>query len=100
MVSQRYRRAFKEVLVVLFYVPKDDIMKIPKDVIDMLRRNQDREYVFNVSAKDLMDGRNIMQETKAILANLFLNYWATPEQKDMILTNERRSAHVNFFSDL
>ena len=81
---ENYPKAFKEIYVILNNMKKDDVDKIPKDFIDMIKNNLDDEYEFEIYDDIPFEEQAILQETKAILAHIFMNYWGTKEQKDKI----------------
>lgn len=37
MISKEYARAYKQVIEILSYVPKEDIEKIPKDKLNFIK---------------------------------------------------------------
>ena len=92
-MEDNYPKAYKEVLEVLKYVPEESVSKIPKEMTEMFEINQDKEYNFEVDTTKNFDEQVLLDETKAILANIFIDYWTTPEQKEKIEAfdkNERR----------
>ncbi len=59
--EKEYSRAFKEVLVILNFIPKEDYDKIPNDVILTLQESQD---------------------------NFYRDYWASEEERKMLISEE------------
>ena len=84
MVSEKYRNAFSEVSIILEHLRKEDYDKISKELIEAIEKNKNNEYKFvlqdNVELKD----QNLMPETRAILFNLFYDYYADEKQKTII----------------
>ncbi|MBS6252369.1 MAG: hypothetical protein ACLTBX_01105 [Clostridia bacterium] len=89
MVNENYAKAYKEVLKILENVRTQDVSKIPKEMIEMFKENQDNYYEFKIDMNKSFDEQKLMKETKAILANIFRDYWATEYQKEKILQKER-----------
>lgn len=89
MVNENYAKAYKEVLKILEHVKTEDVAKIPKEMIEMFKKNQDNYYEFKINMNKPFDEQKLMKETKAILANIFRDYWATEYQKEKILQKEK-----------
>lgn len=88
MSDEKYARAYKEIIEILKYVNKEDVNKIPREMLDMFEINQDKDYDFKFDTKKSFEEQNISIETKAILANIFRDYWATEYQRDRIIKKE------------
>ena len=89
-MENNYHKAYVEVLEVLKYIPKEDLEKVPKDIIQTLENKKDMEYKYKLNKNVTFDNQVLMNETKAILANFFRDYWATPEQRNAIIEKERK----------
>lgn len=88
-ISKRdYQIACKEVLEILKVVKKDDFKKIPKDEIETLNKNANNEYEFTYNPKININDQNVSKVAKAIIANYFIDYIATPEQKQKIINKQ------------
>ena len=74
-------KAYTEVLEVLKYVEKEDYDKIPNDVIKVFEDNCDKSYDFHFDARKTMEENNLLKETYSLLAFLYRDYWATPEER-------------------
>lgn len=79
--------AYKEIYEILKIFPQELVAKIPQEKIRFFRNNMDNSYQYNIS-KETFDGQTMLEETKAILTILFRDYWATPKQKEKILSYE------------
>lgn len=92
MITTEYKIAYNEVLEILKYVAKEDLDKIPKNMLDMFKSNASSENNFNYNPTKTLQEQNVSETARAIIAILFRNYWATSEQKEKILSvqnNER-----------
>lgn len=81
---ENYPNACKEVYVILNYLNKEDLKKIPQSFIDMLQRKMNNDYKFKLDTNIDLEEQNLLKETKVILGYIFLNYWGTKEQKETI----------------
>lgn len=87
-MDTNYPKAYKEVVEILKNVPEEDVNKIPKDLLNMFNNKMDNEYEFEIDTSKEFEDLEIMEETKAIFANIYRDYWATPEQKARILATQ------------
>ena len=88
-MEDNYPKAYKEVIEILKCLPDESVEKIPKNMIKMFEENSDKEYFFAIDINKNFEEQNLMEETKAILANIFRDYWATQYQKERIIAKER-----------
>ena len=89
-MENNYPKAYKEVVEVLKYIPEESVNKIPQEMIEMFKANMDKDYDFEVYVNKSFEEQNLLEETKAIFANIFRDYWATPYQKERIEAKEKQ----------
>lgn len=90
-----YKKAFTEVYEILNYLDKDDYNKIPKNIINALKENRDSEYNFFVDESIPFYEQNLLEETKAILFNVYRDYLANSEMKDKIIKFQREEENIS-----
>lgn len=88
-MEDNYQKAYKEILEILKYVPEESVKKIPQEMIDMFEKEQLKTYDFQIDTSKAFEEQELLEETKAILANIFRDYWATPYQKERIVIKEK-----------
>ncbi len=88
-MEDNYNKAFKEVVEILKHVPEESVLKIPQDMREMFEDEMDKEYNFEIKDNVEFEDLELLDETKAILANIFRDYWATPYQRERILAKEQ-----------
>lgn len=88
-MEDNYPKAYKEVIEILNYVPKESIDKIPETMLEVFRTKMDKNWDFKVDINKSFEEQNLLDETKAIFANIFRDYWATPYQKERIEAKEK-----------
>ena len=88
-MEDNYPKAYKEVIEILKYVPKESVEKIPENMIETFKIKMDQSYEFSVDIDKSFEEQNLLEETKAIFANIFRDYWATPYQKERIIAKEK-----------
>lgn len=79
-----YSNAYSELLEIFKYLDKQDYNKIPKNILDMIHANSNKNYIFKYDTSKDLNNQSISSKTKEILAAFFCEYWATPEQKAQI----------------
>lgn len=88
-MENNYPKAYKEVIEILKYVPKESVKKIPQTMIDTFNAKKNNTYNFSIDINKSFEEQELLDETKAILANIFRDYWATQYQKERIQAKER-----------
>lgn len=89
-MEDNYAKAYKEIVEILKYVPEESVNKIPKEMRDMFETEQLKTYNFQIDTEKTFEEQELLKETKAILANIFRDYWATDYQKARILEKENQ----------
>ncbi len=103
MIETNYANAYKEVLVILDHLIKEDYNKIPKNYIEFLKSNCNNEYEFYYDNSKTFEEQELLDDTKYLLFGLFEKFGATELQKDTIkdfknnyynkLENEKREQY-------
>ena len=92
-MEDNYNKAFAEVVEILKHVPEESVQKIPQDMRDMFEEEMDKDYIFEVKDNVEFEDLKLLDETKAILANIFRDYWATPYQRERIMAKEKTAVY-------
>ena len=87
-----YNKAYKEVDTILSYMPEENVNQIPLNMRNMFKEKMDKSHEFSIDETKPFESQVMLPETMAILANLFRDYWATPEQREMIIQSEKEEA--------
>ena len=89
MADIQYANAYTEVLDILKYISKEDYEKIPKSKIKVFEENSNKNYSFTYDESRTLEEQNVSEITKAIIAILFRDYWATKEQRYIIIKKQQ-----------
>ena len=81
---ENYPNAYKEVYVILRNMNENDVKAIPQSFLNMIKNRMNKNYEFKLQENVEFENQELLRETKAILAYIFLNYWGTEEQKTKI----------------
>lgn len=90
--SDNYNKAYKEVDTILSYMPEENVNQVPLDMRNMFKEKMDKNHVFSIDETKPFENQVLLPETLAILANLFRDFWATPEQRAIIIESEKAEA--------
>ena len=84
-----YKNALVELETIINCLDCQEYEKIPADIIKAIENNKNDNYIFEFNKNlDYKDWK-LMNETKALLYNIFREYLATKEQKDSLIEAER-----------
>ena len=89
MADIQYANAYTEVLDILKHISKEDYEKIPKSKIKVFEENSNKNYNFTYDENKTLDEQNVSEITKVIIAILFREYWATKEQRYIIIKKQQ-----------
>jgi len=79
-----YNKRLVEVNVILNHLTKSDYSKIPREVIDTIEKNKDKEYTWIYDeTKDLKD-QNLNRDTIAIVSYINMRYLLNEKQKKYV----------------
>ena len=81
MINSTYAKAYKEVLEIIKYFPKEEYEKIPVEEIEFYKKHMDKDYNFTINPEINLSEQNISAEANAVIVNIFRDYFATEEQK-------------------
>ena len=87
-MEDTYEKAYKEVIELLKFFPKESIKKIPKEKLEIYLKNMDKTYDYKVDVTKSFAEQKMLSKTRAIFANIFRDYWATDYQRERILIKE------------
>lgn len=72
---------YAEVFEILSCMKKEDVMKIPVELLEFFKEERSKTYKTRIDKKDLFNPDNIAQRTVDVLAWLMIDYIADEEEK-------------------
>lgn len=84
MENSNYANAYKEALIIINNLVKEDYEKIPKKYIEFLKANCNEDYDFKYDNSKPFAEQDLLEDTKYILFALFEKFGATETQKEKI----------------
>ena len=91
MADIQYANAYTEVLDILRYISKEDYEKIPKSKIKIFEENSNKNYSFKYDVDKTLEEQNVSEIAKMIIAILYRDYFATKEQRYVIIKKQREA---------
>lgn len=82
MVSVEFSESVVEILDILNHMEKIYIDKIPKKFMNFLEENKSKSYKSNLDHSKKIKEMHLKEKTKDLLATIYVNYWATQDQKN------------------
>ncbi len=89
-MEEVYENAFSEVYEILTHMPISYVSKLPKKFLEFIEENRNKEYVYHADMSKSISEQDISIETKAILSNLYRDFWASKEEKKEIIEREAK----------
>lgn len=82
--EDEYSIAYTELIEILKYFPKSDLLKIPKDIILNYINYKNSNYNFSYNPDLEIDEQNVSKLTQILLANLYIDYLADKDEQEYI----------------
>lgn len=90
-----YNNAFTEVYTILNYLDEEEYNKIPPEVINAITSNMNTKYNYEMNEKIDLAKQPMLDETRAILFNIFRDYLCEPWQKKKIIQMQNEERRKN-----
>lgn len=78
---------YAEVFEILSCMDKQTVMKIPMEMLELLKEERNKNYVSRIDREDLFNVNNIDQRTVDLITWFNINYWADEEEKARLIEN-------------
>lgn len=76
---------YAEVFEILGYMKKEEVMRIPIDVLEYIKQERSKTYKSRIDKNDLFNPNNIDQRSINLLTWLMMDYMGTEEQRAEIV---------------
>lgn len=93
-MEDNFSKACKEIVEILRFVPDKEVSKIPKEMREMFEDEMDKNYKFTINTEISIEEQVLLNETKAILSNIFRDYWASPYQRKKIIEKQKKDRKI------
>lgn len=72
---------YAEVYEILSYIDINEVMKIPYDLLQDIKKSRNKNYKSKIDALDIYNRENVLPDTIKIMAALDLEYFSSNEEK-------------------
>lgn len=96
-MEQEYCIALAEVNIILQQMQKENLGKIPKEFIQFVEENRDKNYVQNIKINLLEDVSNLRKETKIILGLIYRDFFKKKQVDAEIKNNVNDFTYEDVF---
>ena len=79
------KQIYAEVYTVLSMLGGDYIGKIPRNVLNIIADQRDKDYIVNINDEQPLDEQNLSEEAIALIACLKLDYWCDSDDEKKAL---------------
>ena len=97
-MEENYRKAFKEVYVIMDNASKEEINKIPKRFIEFIEENMEIGYEPQIEFNENFE-KSILEETLLILALIYRDYIISKEERVFLIQQEEIQLKENYNID-
>ena len=84
-ITEEYQNAYKEVLEVLRHMEPEYQQRVPLKMMEFWRKNASVVYDFTYDESKPFKEQNLSKRAKVILAIVYRDCYATPEERESIL---------------
>ena len=92
--KEMYGCAYKELIAELMGFSLNDLEKIPFEKMQFFYDNMDNNYEYEIDYIKPLEEQKMMDLTKAILANLFRDYFASNEERQKIIEKDKKELEL------
>ena len=79
-----YIQAYTEFNCLLEYLPQSYIDKLPKKLIELIKRQSNEQYRIDIDTSKSLLEQEFSKKTKDLIAVIKYNYWSTDEEKQQL----------------
>lgn len=87
--NEEYAKSYTELIEILKYFSKSDLLKIPKNNLLRYIRDKDNNYSFSYNPDLDINEQNISKLTQILFANLYIDYFADDSERQSIKNKDQ-----------
>ena len=80
-----YIKAYTEVNCLLEYLPQSYIEKLPKKLIELIKKQSDENFNIDIDTNKSLSEQDFSKKTKDLIAVIKYNYWSTDEERRQLI---------------
>lgn len=79
--NTNYIKAYTEVNCLLEYLPQSYIEKLPKKLIELIKKQSDEKFNIDIDTNKTLSEQDFSKKTKDLIAVIKYNFWSTDEER-------------------
>lgn len=87
-MKDKYRDGLAELDIILEYADDKSLASIPKSFRKFISENKSK-HTINIDPEKSLEEQNLLYETKVILSQLYINYWCSKEEREVLIKKEK-----------
>jgi len=95
-MKRERKEAYVEVLEILKHMETKYVEKLPKKLVEFLKRNASKEYTFKLDNNIPFEEQQLKKSTINILAMINYNYWCEDEEHRKYLLNKYNENEIKY----
>lgn len=85
---------YAEVFEILGYMNKQEVMRIPINILEYIKQERMKNYISRIDKYDLFNPDNIDARTVNFLAWLMMDYMANDEQRNILIKKAKENDRI------
>ena len=85
------KKVLTEVYEILKHLSSENFKKIPSNVINLIKENMDKNYIFKYDISKSLQNQNISRDTVAVLSYINMEYLLNDRQREFIENLHRQN---------
>ena len=81
MESEELKIVYQELYVILNGIMKNKVMKIPKDILNLIINNRDSNYKVDIEWNKPLEKQNLHEDTINCLGLFYYSYWTDSKEE-------------------
>ena len=93
-MNKVYRNDLAEVYEILQYLDDESFKKIPNEILEGIDKNRNKDYEYFLNESLPFAEQEMLDESRAILFNLYRDYLTTPERRQRIVEYQNEELRI------
>lgn len=89
---------YAEVYEILSYMDKQEVMKIPYELLEDIKNSRNKNYISKIDILDIYNRENVLPDTIKVLAALDLEYFSSNVEKKRLNENLTKNVELKKYN--
>lgn len=83
------KTSYNETYDIICHLDKNLYNKIPKNFLELIKRNVEPDYKVNIDYSKSINNQNLQRDTRVLLSLIYRDYLCSQEEKDRLIQNDK-----------